>query len=307
MIPYNPKNWLKLIFNFHSSQLMKNMLPNLLGIGGLTAGMVWFFSDVVQVKIPEGVSIHAFVGLVLGLVLVFRTNTAYDRWWEGRRLFGSLTNSSRNMAIKLTAILPADDHESRRFFAQMIPNFYFALKEYLRDGVKVEELQLEGLDYASALSQANHVPTFIATQLQKRLMQMLNEGKIRGSQYRTLSDDLNVFMDVSGACERILRTPIPISYSIFIKQVIIIYLLTMPFSMISSLGYYTVPLVMFTTYVLAGIELLAEEIEDPFGTDPNDLDTDGMARGIRMGVQNILEYQLIAPILPPLENESLED
>jgi ion channel-forming bestrophin family protein len=309
MIPYNPKNWLKLIFNFHSSQLMKNMLPNLLGIGGLTAGMVWFFSDVVAVKIPEGVSIHAFVGLVLGLVLVFRTNTAYDRWWEGRRLFGSLTNSSRNLAIKLTAILPADDHDARRFFAQAIPNFYFALKEHLRDGVKFEQLQLEGLENATELTQAKHVPAHIATLLQKRLTRMLNEGVIRGSQYRTLSDDLNVFIDVAGACERILRTPIPISYSIFIKQVIIIYLLTMPFSMISNLGYYTVPLVMFTTYVLAGIELLAEEIEDPFGTDPNDLDTDGMAKGIRTLVQDILEFEISkpGPSQDPSETESLED
>ena len=95
MIPYNPKNWFTLIFNFHSSKLMKEMLPNLFGIGMLSAAMVWFFTDIVPLTISPGVNIHTFVGIVLGLVLVFRTNTAYDRWWEGRKLLGGIVNRTR--------------------------------------------------------------------------------------------------------------------------------------------------------------------------------------------------------------------
>jgi putative membrane protein len=288
MIPYNPKNWLTLILNFHSSQLLKNMIPILLGIGLLTAGMVWLVTDVMILKIPEGVSIHTFVGLVLGLVLVFRTNTAYDRWWEGRRQLGALTNCSRNLALKLNAMLPLDDRESRQFFSKTIPNFYLALKEHLRDGVILEELHVEDLNYADELPRVRHVPNLIVANLQDRFTQLLKAGIIQGDQYRVLSDDAVTMIDVAGACERIQRTPIPISYSIFIKQVIIVYLLSMPLSLISTLGYYTVPMVMFTTYVLAGIELLAEEIEDPFGHDPNDLDTDGMSANVRANVQEIL-------------------
>ena len=111
---------------------------------------------------------------------------------------------------------------------------------------------------------------------------------MRGNQSRVIDADLVTMIDVAGACERIQRTPIPISYSIFIKQIVIIYLLSMPLSTITSLGYYTIPMVMFTTYLLAGIELLAEEIEDPFGLDPNDLDTDGMAANVRAQIQEIL-------------------
>jgi putative membrane protein len=288
MIPYNPKNWFTLIFNFHSSQLMKEMLPNLLGIGALSAGMVWFFTDKVPLNIAPGVNIHTFVGIVLGLVLVFRTNTAYDRWWEGRRLLGSLTNCSRNLAIKLNAILPIHDDDSRSFFAQTIPNFFFAAKEHLRDGVKPEQLQLEGMPYAAMIGQVRHVPSMLATHLQAKLHEMLHAGLIQGEQYRVLSDDVNIMIDVMGGCERIQKTPIPISYSVYIKKVIFIYLITMPFSTISSLGYFTIPVVIFTTYVMAGIELLAEEIEDPFGLDPNDLDSDGMAAGVRSQVQEML-------------------
>ncbi len=288
MIPYNPKNWLTLIFNFHSSQMMRNMIPTMLGIGILSAGMTWFFTAIVPLNMPEGLNIHTFVGIVLGLVLVFRTNTAYDRWWEGRRQFGALTNCSRNMALKLNAMLPTQDHESRQFFGKTIPNFYFALKEHLRDGVKKDELHLDATDYADELGKVRHVPNLIVAHMQDRINLMLRQKIIEGDQYRVLNDDLVTMIDVAGACERIQRTPIPISYSIFIKQIVIIYLLSMPLSTITSLGYYTIPMVMFTTYLLAGIELLAEEIEDPFGLDPNDLDTDGMAANVRAQVQEIL-------------------
>lgn len=288
MIPYNPKNWFTLIFAGSKSQLMRNMMPNLLGIGIVTGGMVWFFTDVVKLDIPEGVNVHAFVGIVLGLVLVFRTNTAYDRWWEGRRLFGSLTNSSRNLAIKLNAILPPEDLATRQFFAKSIGNYYFALKEHLREGVIVEELQLDGLDYETEVGKARHIPNLIAAHLQASITDLLRRGVIRGSQYRVLCDDVSMFTDVCGGCERIQKTPIPISYSVYIKRVILAYLVTMPLSTINSLHYYSIPMVMFTTYVLAGIELLAEEIEDPFGHDYNDLDTDGMAARVRSNVQEIL-------------------
>jgi ion channel-forming bestrophin family protein len=288
MIRYNPKNWFTIIFQFHKSHLMKQMLPNLIGIGLITALMVWLLRDFWHLNFDDKPNIHGYVGIVLGLLLVFRTNTAYDRWWEGRRLFGALTNSSRNLAIKLNATLLAEDREARMFFARCIPNFYLALKEHLREGVKVEELDLENQPYSETIHKVAHVPNLIVGSLQERLVGLLNSGKINGEQYRILNDDAVTMIDVLGGCERIQRTPIPFSYSIFIKQVILIYLLSLPLSIIGALGYGAIPMTMFTTYVLAGIELLAEEIEDPFGHDYNDLDTDGMSANVRKNVREIL-------------------
>jgi putative membrane protein len=288
MIPYNPKNWFTLIFAGSKSQLMKNMLPNLIGIGIATGLFIWLMEDIIQAHVPEGINVHTFVGIVLGLVLVFRTNTAYDRWWEGRRLMGALTNHSRNLALKLNAILPVEDREARQFFAKTIPNFYFALKEHLRDGVIQEELHLDDMSYADEIDKVRHIPNLIAAHLQQRITALLRDGVIQGEQYRVLNDDVVAMIDVCGGCERIQKTPIPISYSIYIKKVIFIYLLSMPLSTIHTLHYYSIPMVMFTTYVLTGIELLAEEIEDPFGHDYNDLDTDGMATRIRANVQEVL-------------------
>ncbi len=289
MINYNPKSWARLVFNFHRSSLMRNLLPTLLLTGAISGGLCYLFlEDVLHLSIPQGVNIHAYVGIVLGLVLVFRTNTAYDRWWEGRKQFGALTNHSRNLALKMNAVLPKDDHEARRYFSKSISNFYFALKEHLRSGVDLEELDLEDMPYKERVKQVDHIPNAIAGSMQDRLNKMLHERLIDGDQYRVINENISALVDILGACERIRKTPIPFSYSMYVKKVIILYLLSLPFSIINSLGYWTIPMVMFTGYVLTGLELIGEEIEDPFGHDANDLDTDGMAKNIRKNIREIL-------------------
>lgn len=288
MVPYNPKNWFTLIFQLHKSHLMRYMAPNLIGIGFLSGLMTWFFTTQIKLNIPPGLNIHAFVGIVLGLVLVFRTNTAYERWWEGRKLFGALTNHSRNLALKINAFLPAEMSDERTFFRDGIGDFYFALKNHLRELRVPEELMLATQPYGKDYDKVKHVPNLIVAHLQQRITSYMKSGLINNDQFRVLNDDISAMIDILGGCERIQKTPIPFSYSIYIKKVIIVYLLSLPLSTITSLGYYTVPMVMFTTYVIAGIELLAEEIEDPFGHDHNDLDTDGMAANIRRNLDEIL-------------------
>ncbi len=288
MINYNPKNWTRFIFNFHRSGVVRNLGPSLIVVGLISGGMCWLFIEHVDLKIPEGLNIHAIVGVVLGLVLVFRTNTAYDRWWEGRKQFGALTNHSRNFALKLSAMLPREDRDTRRYFSRTIANFYFSLKEHLREGTKLEELDLEGLDYEKEVTQVGHIPNAIAQSVQNRLNLLLKNGVIDGDQYRVVNREAAGLIDVLGACERIRKTPIPYSYSMYVKKVIFIYVGTLPLSLISTLGYWTIPMTMFSCYVLAGLELIGEEIEDPFGKDANDLDTDGMAANIRGNVHEIL-------------------
>lgn len=291
MINYNPKSWISLVFNFHRSSHMRLLMPTLLVIGLLAGGMTYLFENHLDLKIPKDVSVHAFVGVVLGLVLVFRTNTSYDRWWEGRKLFGALTNHSRNMAIKLNAMLAVDDEVSRKFFAVTISNFYMALKEHLRHGVKVEELSLEEMPYKDEVKEVGHIPNHLAAQLQGRFNDLHQMNKISGDQFRILSREAEGMIDVLGGCERILKTPIPYAYSAYVKKVVFIYLLTLPLSLINIIHYWTIPVVMFSCYVLAGLELIGEEIEDPFGRDDNDLDTDGMALNVGNNVHELLKVE----------------
>lgn len=289
MIRYDPKSWVKLIFSMHRSQLMRYLLPTMVAIGLYTALMVFLFHQLWEGDMPDTLNLHTVVGLVLGLVLVFRTNTAYDRWWEGRRQLGSLTNSSRALALKLHGALPLQDLASRQFFARGIANYYLAVKEHLRKGVRMEELDLRDAPYASTLAEAEHKPAHIVAAMEVELNRLLAVGVLKPEHYLAMVRDLDTLIDVVGACERIRNTPIPYSYSTYIKKVIFIYLLTFPLSLIKTMDYMSVPMIMFATYVIAGIEVLAEEIEDPFGTDVNDLDSDSMAGNVRKNVHEILQ------------------
>lgn len=290
MINYNPKNWFTLIFTIHKSSMMRYLLPNLVGLAIYTALICYVFVEQMELGIPGRLDIHGYVGIVLGLVLVFRTNTAYDRWWEARKQFGALTNHSRNMAIKVNTLLEQQDQDTRQFFTQTIPNFYLALKEHLRSGVDTDDLELEGMPYHDQIEGIKHIPNFLVNQIQDRFLTLFKGGKINGDQFRVLQREAEGMIDVLGACERIRATPIPYSYSVYIKKVIFLYLLTLPFSLINVLEYWTIGVVLFECYVLAGLELMGEEIEDPFGHDFNDLDTDGMAKNLRKNIREIIGH-----------------
>jgi putative membrane protein len=132
-----------------------------------------------------------------------------------------------------------------------------------------------------------HRPNQVAKMLFHRVNALYLSGKISGHQFYIMNAELQSFTDICGACERIKNTPIPYSYSSFIKKFIFFYVMTLPFGYVFSLGYYVIPVVVFIFYVLASLELIAEEIEDPFGHDANDLPTKTMAANIKRHVEEL--------------------
>jgi ion channel-forming bestrophin family protein len=290
MVEYNPKNWFTLIFQIHKSEMMRYLLPNIFMMGAYSGILCYLFLTYGMRAMPQVLGFHSLLGVVLGLVLVFRTNTAYDRWWEGRKLWGSIVNHSRSLAMKINATFPKEEKLLRTYFSQSIPNFAFSFKEHLRGlgRVKLEELELDGMDYAKYAESEGHFPNRILTSMHQVVSKLFQEKKITGDEYKMLIRELDGLVDAMGACERIKKTPIPYSYSMYVKKVIFGYLVSLPLSFIYLFEYWTIPAVMFTTYVLAGIEIIAEEIEDPFGTDSNDLDTDGISRTISRNAKEIL-------------------
>jgi putative membrane protein len=222
------------------------------------------------------------------LFLVFRTNTAYDRWWEGRKLWGALVNSTRNFALKLNAYISPESHEDRDWFAKMIPNFIFATKESLRSGVQFNEIEPVSENFLEELKKYKHKPNRISALLYSKVNTLYKEGKITGDQLINLDKELKDFIDFMGACERIRNTPIPYSYMMYVKKFIFIYIVTLPFGFVTQSGYMTIIIVVLITFVLISVELIAEEIEDPFGKDLNDLPTDELSVKIRDNVREIL-------------------
>lgn len=290
--PYDDKAWYPALFSFHRADTTRKLGPLLVGMTVYTtlvavAVMEWFHVDS-GVDWSNIAVMHSLLGFAISTLLVFRTNTAYDRWYEGRRQWGSLTNNARNLAIKLAHILEPDDVSDRQFFRVMISNFAFTLKNHLRSKFLPGEWEHLPEAPVSEVNADCHVPNYVAARIFGKIDELYKRGVIRPEHLLVLNLEFQSLTDITGACERIRNTPIPYSYSSFLKKFIFIYCLTLPFGYVMTLHYWMIPVVVFIFYVLASLEHIAEEIEEPFGTDANDLATDEYCANLRRHVGELL-------------------
>jgi putative membrane protein len=292
MIAHNPKQWLFWPSHFHRSDTLRRLAPWILIVSLYAAFVAWL--ELEYWKIGENShmrnisQMHSLLGFAISFALVFRTNTAYERWWEGRKLWGILVNNSRNLAMKMAAILPENDPD-RHFFRKIIPLYATALKNHLRsEEIRIELFDDLPLQVQSQLDHDKHLPNQIAGFMYRHIMKLRKEEKLTEQQLIFLNPELMSFTEVCGACERIKNTPIPYSYGVFIKKFLMVYIATLPFGFVFSLGYIVIPVVAFVFFVLASLELIAEEIEEPFGADENDLPLSRLVHSIRVHVEEIL-------------------
>lgn len=289
MIKYNPKDWLNLIFAFHRSDTFRVLLPAMLGVALFTILVEIVLIDLIDLRYKGSYAVHSLLGFVISLLLVFRTNTAYERWWEGRKLWGNMVNNSRNLALELNAYLSKEDIATREDLWLLISNYVLASKEHLRNSTALLQLAENERYPLSSFTGTGHLPANILSKLYGLVSHIYREKKINDYEFLNLNHELQEFTNIIGACERIKNTPIPYAYSIFIKKFIFIYVMTMPFAFVSDFGYWATPIVVFVFYVLSSLELIAEEIEDPFGRDDNDLSTDELCVTISKNTKEILK------------------
>lgn len=286
MIKYNPKNWIKLVLGIHKSDTLSMLWKELLYFFGFTLLLTFLVSKYFphNPMLENLLTIYSIIGFVISLLLVFRTNTAYDRWWEGRKKWGEMVNDSRNLAAKLSVL---DLSEAQRaYFNRMIPNYVYAMRDHLRDGVVLEELDLTE-EEREVFSKQGHVPSQIVRRLYKAVRELVKENKLSEEHFITIEHSLDNFLNNIGACERIKNTPIPYSYSIFIKKFIFLYTASLPLALLEFFGYYTAIIATLVFYILVSMEVLAEEIEDPFGMDDNDLPTHELSVKIQENVKEL--------------------
>ncbi len=272
MIIYDPKNWIRILLDFPRSPVFRTLALDVIAAGAWAALVVWIETDVIHVAVPLGPSFLSILGIILGLLLVFRTNTSYDRWWEGRRLWGQLVNISRGLAHQLDAQLPPAAPQ-RAEYADVLLQFPRALAEHLR--------RPRG-------APGPHGPNRLVQTLSHAVHRDIGAGHLPREAIVALTPLLLAFDEVTGACERIRNTPIPFSYSSYIKQFVLLYALIMPFGLVREFGYGTVIASMFTFFATMGLELLATEIEEPFGTDRNDLPLEELAERIGGDARTLL-------------------
>ena len=275
MISYDPKNWIRLLLDVPKSRVFRTLALDVLGAGVYAALVVWLETEIIGSLVPLGPSFLSILGIILGLLLVFRTNTAYDRWWEGRRLWGQLVNISRGLARQLDAMLGAPDAEPARRaeYIRILSIFPASFATHLRAPGSVT-----GPDAPAALLSTLHRAVHVD----------LTAGRLPADARFALAPVLQQFDDVMGACERIRNTPIPYSYSSYVKQFVLLYAIIMPFGLAKDFGYGAIIASMLTFFATMGLELLAEEIEEPFGADRNDLPLDDITAVIQRDVRRAL-------------------
>lgn len=275
------------MWNLTRSYTMRRIVTGVFWVGIYTA-IVCFIYDYYSIVPDLHSGIFSLLGIILSILLVFRTNTAYDRWWEGRKQWGALVNHCRNYAVMLEGLLPEGDKETRKFFAKNIANFCIALRDHLRDGTKTSELLMLSKQEREELEVKKHKPNHITVWLYRKMTALQKSGVISEADAITMKVHHDALLDILGACERIKKTPIPFSYAVHIKLFITAYGIMLPFGMIADFGYHTVLLVMFIFFAMLGLELMAEEVEEPFGLECNDLPTGDIAHNIKNNVFEIL-------------------
>lgn len=289
MRAYNTKNFLKILISLHKTDTLKILFPTILLVGIYCYGVYYLEVEYLHLNSKSSISnigmIHSLLGFVLSLLLVFRTNTAYDRWWEGRKLWGKLVNDSRNFVVKINSILPENDLKNRTQIAKYLRFFPYFLASHLSKESTRLVLDEDFSDLQKELQ--HHPPAELVFLLTKKLYQLKKENKISDTEMLFLDTQLSGFLDVCGGCERIKNTPIPYSYSSFIKKFIIFYVMALPVANVVNLGGFMIPITMFVYYVLMSLELIAEEIEDPFNNDENDIPMEAISQNIERSINLI--------------------
>ncbi|HET6573703.1 MAG TPA: bestrophin family ion channel, partial [Fimbriiglobus sp.] len=225
--------------------------------------------------------------LILGVLLNFRNREAYDRWWEARKLWGQLVNDSRNLCLK-TVSLPGLSPDDCARLGRLVVGFAAAMKDHLRGSAALQ--RVPGFEKETA--EPDHVPLYLAGRLIELLRGWRAEGKLTDYDLLLLDPHARAPMDICGACERIKTTPMPLSYRSLLRHGLVLYLLSTPWLVGDQLVWWAVPVVALLGYFLLGIELTAEDVEEPFGRDGDDLALAAYCDTIRRSVDEVLGQTL---------------
>jgi putative membrane protein len=287
MLPYDSKSWW-LVFRVQGT-----VLPRVIGrvlfcavVGGL---LVVARSRGLNLAIPA--TAHGIVGVALGLLLVFRTNASYDRFWEGRKLIGGIVNRTRNLARQACVHIAGHDPRARELkerICGLTISLYLAIRQYLRDERRSEEFVRLSEWQRRALDEVSVPPQAINLWLGAAIAEAAAEGRLSDPRLQMLEENLTALCDLWGGAERIHKTPVPFAYAHHIKGFLLVFCLTVPFALLETMGTMTPVATAIVAYGLFGIEEIGVEIEDPFGYDINDLPLDAVAQTIKTDVEQTL-------------------
>lgn len=297
MIIHSRHHWFELLFVWRGSVLPR-ILPRLclVFLISLLSAFAnnWWISQHAQSSL--NIYIFTLMGVSLAIFLSFRNSVSYERFWEARKQWGTLLNVARTLAGKLLAI--AGTRPESRQLLHGVCAFAYALKGQLReDNVVVHLQRLLPKEEWQAIADSPDQPALILSYLHRLNAGLRHSGSIDQWQWQSIDSNLDTLSDVAGGCERIRGTPIPFTYRILLNRTVTIYCLLLPFGLTTSIGWLTPMIAVFIAYTYMALDVLGEELEEPFGKEGNDLPLTALCHNIEATVCGILRQPM--PVPPP--------
>jgi putative membrane protein len=274
MIKYDRYNWLGIVFSFSGTALRH---------AGMRMLALTVFAVIIQFIYEAGITLggldmdhifglepveHAVLGSLLGFLVVFRMNASNNRYWEGRTLWGQIINSSRNLVR-----FGVEHTDGGSELADLVSGYVITVRRSLQSHMDTHETEAFLSEATRAeVERFGNPPTAVAAAISEWIARHEREGQLDSQKVRHMEDQLSKLVDAQGGCERIQKTPLPFVYVVMIKQLILVYLVTLPIAVCNHCGWWSPVLVAIVSLGLFGMEEASVETEDPFGTGENCLD-----------------------------------
>ncbi|MDQ1692629.1 MAG: ion channel-forming bestrophin family protein [Acidobacteriaceae bacterium] len=293
-------NWWSMLFVWRGS-IVRKILPQLSIVAGLSVFAVWTAGHMFRHKVPLNSTPFTLTGVSLALFLGFRNSSAYDRWWEGRRLWGSLLNTARSLTREaLTMTDGSAATERTREFVHLVIAFAYATRDQLRGKPFQHGAELLSVPLAAEVNQARYKPALLLRAMGEWVSQRQREGLFGEVTASTFDRNLNELSNVLGGCERIASTPVPFSYSVMIHRVVYFYCALLPFGLVDAIAWMTPVVSLVIAYSFIALDVLASELEMPFDLEENDLPLDTICRTIELSLREMtgeaVEQQPMEPV-----------
>jgi putative membrane protein len=294
MIVKPKQNWLQLLFVWDGS-VLQSIIPQLILMGLVSVLAVVTQGRIFGEKIPLNAALLTLFGLTLAIFIGFRNTASYDRFKEGRLLWGNALIAARSMMSQTLCYLP--DPDARLQVADHLVACVYALKHELRGTDPKEDLvRLLGTGRVQEMCKQNYRPIAVLHALRQHMTRFNDSGDLTDARLWTLDAQFNELGKAVGGCERIASTPIPFAYSVLLHRTVYTYCMLLPFGLVDSTEFFTPLLCVFLSYTLIALEAIADEIADPFGLAPNALPLDSITRGIEGSVFELCGRVVPAPV-----------
>lgn len=281
---HNLLTWTPHLFLFYKEKVFRKLLPIMMVITAYELLVGLLFTHITRHNLGQ---FHLIFSFILTIVISFRVNSSYARWWEGRTLWGAIVNNCRNLALKFDTYFGLNRHPE---FYQLLSHLPLIIKANLRKDTQIIESELAelGLNEVTSLH-----PIIVVTQRMYFIINQFRDGSLdRMQQCALLETNLANIVDMVGGCERIANTRMPPAFAFFVKQALLFYALMFPFGWLNTFGLLIVPMMLMIVYVLLGLEILSEELEEPFNICDNGLNLEVISRNIKLNVDQIADYKI---------------